>query len=348
MLVLKSYTIYFLSNMFKFFLIIVFGFFTLLIACNSCSDQQSMQFADSLSIDQLSTAIHKNPNNGELLFIRAKKYYENKQLNEAITDLNSAIQKDDAKDLYYILLSEYYLFVGQSENTKDILERCIKKFPKSTAAMQKLAQLHFYVKQYKKALEILVNVQEIDENIPQIYFLRGLILEESGDTVNAINQFKISTEKDPKYYEAYIILGLRYTDKRDSLALDYFRNALRLQPNSTEAYFNIAFFYQKIGKLKKAVDAYEEIVTKIDSSYKSAYYNLGYIHLEYFKEYSKAASFFQKAIDCDGLYSQAWYNLGLCFEKMKDYKKATVYYKQSLVITPEFELAMERLKRVER
>lgn len=332
----------------NYFFIIITCATTLLLSCNTGTDSGSGMHPDSLDIDRLTKMIHENPDNSGFLFSRAKKYYENRQLNEAITDLNSAIQKEGATDSYYILLAEYYLFIGQSQNTKDVLERCIKRFPKSMDAMLKLARLHFYVKQYGKALEVLNDAQETDENLPGIYFLRGLVLEESGDTANAINQFQISTEKNPDYYDAYIVLGLRFTDKKDSIALDYFRNAVRIQPGNAEAYFNIAYFYQRTGKLNKAVTCYDELLTKIDSTYKNAYYNLGYIHLEHFREYAKAASFFQQTVNFDGKYYKAWYNLGLCFEKMKDFKKAAVYYRQALVIEPDFELAAEGLKRVEK
>lgn len=319
-----------------------------IISCGNKNENNSEKPADSLSIDQLTKSIHESPNDGNLFFIRAKKYYENRQLNEAIADLNSALMKADKKPEHYTLLAEYYLNIGQSENSKDILEKAIKAFPKNTEALLKLSQLHFFVKQYKQALDYLNKVQEIDENISQIYFIRGLVLEESGDTVNAIKNFQISTEKNPNYYEAYIILGLRYTDKKDSLAISYFKNAVKIRPNSAEAVYNMALFYQKTGKMQKAVNLYEEVITKIDSSYKYAYYNLGYIHLTYFKEYPKAAMFFNKAVELDGKYFQAWYNLGLANESMKDYKKAKAYYKQALIIEPEFEIAFKALKRVDK
>lgn len=331
-----------------FWVLVLSGILFLFFSCNSTYESNYSKPADSLNIDQLTTNIHENPNDGNLLFVRAKKYFEKRQIDEAIADMNSALMKSDKKPEYYTVLAEYYLQKGQSENSKDILEKGVKSYPKNTDILLKLSQLHFFVKQYKQSLDYLNMAQETDENLPQIYFIRGLVLEESGDTANAIKNFQISTEKNPEYYEAYIILGLRYTDKKDSIAVSYFKNALKIRPNSSEAFYNLALFYQKTGKMNKAVSLYEDIITKTDSTYKYAYYNLGYIHLEYFKEYPKAAYYFSKVVDLDGKYFQAWYNLGLSHESMKDYKKAKSFYKQALVIEPEFDIAFKALKRVDK
>ncbi|OFY37324.1 MAG: hypothetical protein A2275_08025 [Bacteroidetes bacterium RIFOXYA12_FULL_35_11] len=331
----------------KIQLLFIYISFFLLFA-NSCTQNNSFngKSIDSLSVDEITTSLHEFPDDAALYFARAKKYSFSGSIDEAIADMNQAILKKNLKPEYFILLADLHLMKGQSGNSRDALEKCIKEFPSNTEVLLRLAQLHFYVKQYKKSFEYLNRVQEIDPTIAQTYFIRGLVLEEAGDTTNAIINFQISTEKNPDYYEAYIILGLRYADKKDSIALDYYRNALKIKPKSAEAYYNIGLFYQSIEKFNKAIVSYNELLEKADSTYKFALFNIGYIYMEYFKEYGKAIYYFQKANDADIKYFQASYNLGLCYERLKDYKKAKELYRYTLSVEPGYELAIQGLKRI--
>ena len=319
-----------------------------LLIANSCNQSSTFngKSADSLSVDQITASLREYPEDPALYFARAKKYLTTGNIDEAIADMNQAIGKKNLKPEYFILLADLHLMKGQSGNSRDALEKCVKEYPSNTEALLRLAQLHFYVKQYKKSFEYLNRVQEIDPSIAQTYFIRGLVLEEAGDTTNAIINFQISTEKNPDYYDAYIILGLRYADKKDSIALAYYRNALKIKPKSPEAYYNIGLFYQSIEKYNKAIASYNELLEKTDSTYKFALFNIGYIYMEYLKEYGKAIYYFQKANDSDIKYYQASYNLGLCYERLKDYKKAKELYKYTLSVEPDYDLAIQGLNRV--
>lgn len=314
-------------------------------ACTDAGDSAHGKKIDSLSVDEITKRLRDEPDNADLYFARAKKYQALTMIDQAIADLNSAITKSGREE-FYLLIADLYLIKAQSQNSKDMLERCLKKYPKNIDAMIKLAQLHFYVKQYKESMEYLKEAQEINQNIPQIYFIRGLVLEESGDTANAIINFQISTEKKPDYYEAYIILGLRFADRKDSVALDYYRNALRIKPKSIEAMYNTAMFYQNNKQLNKAMSVYEEIVTKIDSSHKYSYFNMGYISLEHFHDYGKAISLFTRAAQSDQEYIDAFYNIGVCYERLKDKKKASEFYKKALSVNSDYVLAKNGLLRV--
>lgn len=64
--------------------------------------------------------------------------------------------------------------------------------------------------------------------------------------------------------------------------MQYYNNALRLQPNSTEALYNRGLLFQNMGELDKALEDYNSIL-KIDNRYADAHYNMGYIDLAYKK-----------------------------------------------------------------
>ena len=333
----------------------VFYYTTMMVfACFSCKNDPEKDMvipekddADSLVIEELSAEIRENPRNDALFAQRAKQYFTMGKTGDAINDLEIALKLDSANTQYYNLLADYYMSLGKSGKAKTALEKCINIDPENTGALIKLAQIYFYVEYFREALEYLRKAQMVDENIPQIYFIKALAYKEMEDTVNALKNLMIAVEKDPEYYSAYVILGSLHTERGDSIAADFYNNALRLEPLSYEANYMLAFHYQERGKLQKAMDHYWKIINKIDSTAKKPWYNLGYIHLEHLKEYGKAIEYFSKAVELDSTWVEAYHNLGYTYSLMGNEQQARKYYNIALDLRPNYELSVEGLNRLD-
>ena len=325
--------------------------FTLFISCNQNNKETGKENNSgnySLTIEQISKKIRKNPTNAELFSKRSELFFENQQIPEAINDLDIAIKLDSLQSDYYIKLAEYQILLGKSGKAKESLEKCERIFPENTEVLLKLAEIHLYVKQYKESMNYLTKVQNITQHIAHTYFIKGLVYQETGDTARAIENFQITVEKQPQHYEAYILLGLLYAKNGNVLAIDYYKNAIALIPQSIEAHYNLAMFYQKNNNVNKAIEEYEYIINKIDSTYKYAYFNTGYIYLESLKEYNKAITYFTKSIELDTQYFEAYYNRGYCYELLNKYEVAINNYKQALDISDNYELAIDGLNRIDK
>ncbi len=343
------------KNTLKFSLI--FSLLFVLFSCSNTdkqniSDKQSknsgINKTDTLTIETISKEIRKNPENDELFYKRSKLYVKKNDIKNAINDMKIALKLDSLKPSYYIQMSGYQLLKGNSDDSKSTLERCIKIFPKNTNALLKLSNIYFYVKNYKQAFKYLNKVQQIDKHIAQTYFIKSLIYKEVKDTSNAIKNLQIAVDNQPDYYEAYMLLGLLYAEKHDSIAVDYYKNAIKIVPKSIEAHYNTAFFYQENNKYKKAINEYNYILNNIDSTQQNVYYNIGYVYLIYLNEYNKAISYFSKAIKYNNKYYQAYYNKGYCYELLKQYNKAREQYKTSLNIYPNYNLSIKALNRLDK
>jgi len=303
---------------------------------------------DSLSISALTLRIRKEPTNASLFNKRADLYFQELKIDSAISDIKIALRLDSTVTDYYVKYAEFSMRIGQSLEAKNTLERCIRNIPNNTDAMLKLAELHLYVQQYKQSIEFLKKVQEINSSIPNIYFIRSMVLLETGDTANAVDQLQITIEKEPRFYNAYILLGNLYSIKPDSIAISYYNNAIKLVPNSIEAHYNLGMYYQNNKRLDDAIKIYQRMIDTIAPAYPNSYYNIGYIHLEYKKDYKKALELFQKAFKADPQYIEALYNSGVCFEKMKEYAKARNIYNECLKMKTNYELAINGLNRLDK
>jgi len=179
----------------------------------------------------------------------------------------------------------------------------------------------------------------------QAYFLKGFNFLEMGDTTRAVSSFQTTVEQDPEHFEAYMQLGLLNSIKGDSLAIDYFENALEVEPNNKEAMYGIAMFQQENEMYNEALKTYHEIL-EYHPNFREAHYNLGYVHMYYLQLYRQASLHFSDAIEVDPNYYQAYYNRGYCFELLGDVNNAIKDYQQSLAIEPSYDLAAKGISRV--
>jgi tetratricopeptide (TPR) repeat protein len=172
-----------------------------------------------------------------------------------------------------------------------------------------------------------------------------MIYIEKRDTAKAISSIQTAVEQDPNYFDAYIELGLLFANRGNPIALSYYDDAQKVEPQNPESYYDKGMFYQFGGDFDDAIKVYQELLV-VDSTYKNAYYNLGVIYDEQKTDYKTALTNFNKAIQCDTAYSMAYYGRANCYEMLKQYDKATENYAHAYRINPQFKEAEEAYKRV--
>lgn len=335
-------------------------FFLILVplALNSCSNAgkngrkggdaaTTIATPDSSNLPVLDKLIRENPRSPDLFAKRAGFYAEKKNYTQALNDIAIAISLDSIIPGYYISQAGYYIFNGEPNSAKKSLNACLKKFPDNTDVMLKMAEINLYLKEYGQAKLMLKQVLSFNDELAQIYFIQGLIALETGDTLGAIRNFQVTVDKEPDYYAAYIQAGKIYSNQGNTLAIQYLKSAIDLQPYMYEAHYLLAYFYQEHGFLDEAEQEYEYITSRIDSTQADPYYNRGYIELVYKADFKEAAKWFGKAIDWNPDYADAWYNRGFSYELDGKLAQAKADYLKAMEIEPNFPLAIKGLNRIE-
>ena len=335
----------------NYFKLLVFTIIIFLFSCNNQTTETSPEKnidknTSTETIESITKSIRETPTDASLFKERAKLYSDKLDMDNAINDMKIAISLDSSKGDYFNIYSQYLLQTGKSGKSKEILERCIKIHPKNTEALINLAQIHLYVKQYRESIDLLQKAQEIDDSIDKIYFIRGVIFQETNDTIRAIKSYIFATEKNPNNYNAYIQLGLLFFNSTDSISIQYLNNAIRINPNKIEAYYNLGMYYQNAKKYNQAIATYNNIIEKIDNSFPQAYFNLGFIYMEVYKDYKKAIECFINASNLQPKYLDAIFNTALCYEKSNNNTNAIKLYNEILIINPKYDNAIIALNRI--
>ena len=335
--------------MIRFFLIACVSL--LFFACNQPVDDVKKEIAHSDSLSKLIHApeleavnkkILEDPNDPLLYNERASIYLKYKQNEEAMNDVKRSIRIDSTNANSYLLEADVFFAANETRRAKEVLDNIVVKFPKNTEALLKLGELLYFVKQYKLAFSKINAALKIDQNIAKYYYLKGSIYKETGDTAKAVSSLETAIEQDNKNFGAFLDLGLIYANRKNLIALEYYNNALAINPTSDVALYAKAKLLQDMDKMDEATQIYLAIL-KIDSLHKNSLYNLGAITLDQKNDVKKALEYFSQAIQAEPKYAEAYYARGVCYQQLKDKNNAYADFSMCLQLKPNYEPAIEGL-----
>ena len=324
----------------KYFFIITILVLFSITACQSTDNSKAE------TIESLSIKIENEPNNISLLEQRKKLFLEQQNYQRAIADLQHCINLTPDSSKYYIELAGLFMEKGNINNTLGLLEKASKIDPLNPKIWNNVAEIYLLYKKYPDVIKFANKSLEVDPYNAKAFFIKGYAFMESENKQEAIHNFLECLKNDPNNYNANMELGALYFETKNDLAITYYKNAITIDSNKINAYYNLGLYYQNNDYLNEAIDTYKDIIAK-DSLFPNSYYNIGYIYLELLKVTDMAVPYFSKSINVKPDYKEAYFNRALCFEEVGNIMQAQVDYKKALEIDPNYQLAIEALNRVE-
>ena len=145
----------------------------------------------------------------------------------------------------------------------------------------------------------------------------------------AIHEINIAISIYPHYYDVYFKLAYCYSELEDyEDAAKNFEIAMKLTHNPTAKLYNqLAILYGKIGQYDKAISSVDSAI-KIDPNSSEAYNNKGN-YLMQLNRNEDAVIDFQKANELNPANAVSFKNLGSAYANLKQYSKALECYKKS-------------------
>lgn len=283
--------------------------------------------------------------NAQLYFLRSKYYISKKNLGLAKEDAEKAVLLDSLNPNYYVQLADIYFFRNESRKTRDILNKCLSIDPKNFEANFKMGELMLYVKQYEQALVYTEVIYPENKKSVKLNFLKGMIMNNKGDTTQAIFYFRNCIDIQPDYFDALEQLAYIEKARNKPDALDYFNSALKIKPQSITALYGRALTYQNNNNFDQAIKDYTTII-ELKPNYTDAYFNLGYIHHVNLKLYREAIKYYTQAFNADPTNVRAIFNQGNCYESLGDIENARLTFQKCIELDPTYSPAREALKRV--
>ncbi len=330
-----------------------FGFFILpaIFLLSGCGPgqtekQQPVVAAKTDSIEILTQLIREDSNDYRLFYRRALHWMDKGDIDPALRDLMQALELNSKDPQLFLLLSDLYFALESPQNSIDALKKALELDPENQSAFLKLAEIYLLKGEYATAQQYAETVLRLNSENAEAFYLKAIARLEQGDTAGAVNNLKLSARIDTVNFMAFMQLASIYDRKEDTLAIDYYRKALKIRPADEKALFLLAASYQRHRQFEKALDTYAALTARYPNNL-NAVFNSGYIYLVELEDYQAAAQEFQRVIELNPKEVRAVYNLGRAFEAMELYKEARVQYRRSLELLPNYPLAVQGLNRLD-
>lgn len=350
-----------------FYLILLLVFTILAYSCKKGGNGEGAEITEPKTLDDsiqmLSDQIRQNPHDAALFVQRSDMQLIKGDLDEAINDMEIAMKVDSTNPPYYSKLASLYMLKANgSEKAKELLNKCINRYPSYPQAHIDLAKIFLYVGMFQEAMQEIQFLELNNLQNGDSYFVRGIILrkasETESDTANtrkwkqdALAAFKKAVEYDTENWEAYNLIGVSLTELGDSIALEYFKTAISKFPDNQEIKYWNGWSLRNFGHYEEAKDTYIEAAQMDSTSYWTfmAYSDLGDMYSNISLEpdkYSTAINYYSNAIACDTTAFETYTKRGDAYAQNKQYSLAEADYRKALKLETNYDPAIEGLNRI--
>ena len=301
----------------------------------------------SEAIQLLTDSIAMDSTNARLYANRAKAYFANEQVGQAMVDINKSLQLDPSNMDTYLLLADVYYALGDQDNIASTLNRAVEIDPYDARPLVKLAELNLLQQNFNLAFAYVDKALGLSTYNPKAYFVKGMCyMASKQDTVNALKNFQLASEQDENFYDPVEQISRIYAVQQPPYAMDYLRKAQQQFPDIPTARYELALYLQSHGEPEEALLHYDTILMKYPYNY-IVLFNKGYVNYVYLMDNEAALEYFNRALTINPTYIDAKYNKGRVLEQMGDYSQAIEIYKDVLKTQPDYKLAIDALNRVQ-
>ena len=298
-------------------------------------------------IQLLTDSIAMDSTNAHLYQSRAKAYFANEQVGQAMIDINKVLQLDPNNVDTYLLLADVYYALGDQDNIASTLNKAVEINSFDARPLVKLAELNLLQQNFNLAFAYVDKALGLSSYNPKAYFVKGMCyMAAKQDTVNALKNFQLASEQDESFYDPVEQISRIYTVQQPPYAIDYLRKAQQQFPDIPTPRYELALYLQSHGEPEEALLHYDTILMKYPYNY-IVLFNKGYVNYVYLMDNEAALEYFNRALTINPTYIDAKYNKGRVLEQMGDYSQATEIYKDVLKTQPDYKLAIDALNRVQ-
>ena len=299
------------------------------------------------AIQLLTDSIAMDSTNARLYLSRAKAYFANEQIGQAMVDINSSLQFDPNNIDTYLLLADVYYALGDEANIASTLNRAAEIDPMDARPLVKLAELNLLQQNFNLAMGYVDKALGLSTYNPRAYFVKGMcFMAAKQDTANAMKNFQIASEQDGTFYDPVEQISRIYAAQQPPYAMDYLRKAQQQFPDMPTARYELALYLQSHGGPEEALLHYDTLLMQRPDNY-IVLFNKGYVNYVYLEDNEAALDYFNQTLAVKPDYLDAKYNKGRVLEQMGDYSKAMDIYNNVLRTQPNYQLAIDAINRIQ-
>jgi len=151
-----------------------------------------------------------------------------------------------------------------------------------------------------------------------------------------INLIQSALKKEAKNFFIHNLYGValmktgKYQEAKQS-----FLNAIRLNSNAPDVYFNLGVLNRAANEYNEAISFYSQCL-EINGQYANAFFNRGNVYLDDLSDYKNAISDYQHFVRLIPNNPYGYYNLGKALSLLNRHDEAIIYYEKAIALKPDY------------
>ena len=211
------------------------------------------------ALSYLVQAKHLAPNNPEVLYQFGSACLERNLLDDALPALTKAVELRPDNDPYLYALGSADVGKGRLPDALKLFERLLQKHSGDASLMYAIGAVYFLQGKFNEAESSLKQCLSVQaEHVPAAYYL-ALTYDAMGDDDRAVPILRHLLENNPQHVPSYVKLGgiLVRQHQYQEAQIDLQR-ALSLDPNSSEAHYQLGLALRRLGRPDESASHFAE------------------------------------------------------------------------------------------
>jgi tetratricopeptide (TPR) repeat protein len=223
---------------------------------------------------------------------------------------------------------------GASNDAERLARTMVQLYPSYPFGWKALGMILNQAGHYEDALPLLKEAIRLSPEDAEVWNTLGNSHRGTGNQVEAVTAYQTAIRCHAQHPEAHCNLAntLMIDSRRLTEAIAHSRIAITLQPDLSEAYYNLGVSLRQQGSLENAEWAYERSL-RIRPSFANGWNNLGEV-LSAMGRTEDARISYHEAIRLDPRHIMARVNLGNLLRELKHYSAAEFIFREALNINP--------------
>ncbi|XP_048585429.1 uncharacterized protein LOC5512045 isoform X2 [Nematostella vectensis] len=278
-------------------------------------------------------AIHMRPDVSDYHMARGKLLLEQKKLDLASFHVKQAAQLNQGLGASATQQAVVHSFLKNFDQAIDVLERATRVKPSAQIFVllgktnMKAKRFEDAISSFLKAIEILTpwnSRNPMPLEAAGVYFLIGMCQSEVHNDSGALDAYNEAIKVNPDYAEAFYQRGLTKMKLSHTKGVHDFNRALAINPKLFQAFLSRAAYYGMKGRYSKGIMSCNEAI-KLQPQSVRAYLYRGALKY-HIKAFGLAVKDLTEAVAIDCRCSLAYFNRAVCHHEMKYFQKALMDY----------------------
>ena len=224
---------------------------------------------------------------------------------------------------------------GFFDDAKEAFMKAVLLSPADSEMVLNLALAHFNTADYRAALERIDSIVFDSSLEKELYFYRGLILQKLERYTESEKHLEQCLALDPDFPEAWYELAFcKDVLGKMEESSDCYQKTIDHDPYNVNAWYNKGLVLSKLKQYDEALGCYDMAIAIADD-FSSAWYNRANV-LAITGKIEEAAESYLKTIEFEPDDINALYNLGIAYEELEEYESAISHYMRCIELKPDF------------